>query len=235
MMPLELFRSADFSGANMLTLLLYFAGGGFFFLLPFELIRLHGYSATAAGAALLPFSLVMGLLSGAAGKLADRVGPRIPLTVGPLIAAVGFVALTLPKPGQPYWSGIGPAIVVVGLGMTLAVAPLTSTVMNAVSQAHAGLASGINNAVARVAGMLAVAVMTLVFARVFAVKAGLESIGQAQAALVRALSGNAGIAPPLRNAFHTAFEAVMLVAAVCAALGGIVAGLTVRDKQSGKE
>jgi EmrB/QacA subfamily drug resistance transporter len=233
MMPLELFRSTDFSGANLLTLLLYFAGGGYFFFLPFELIRLHGYSATAAGAALLPFSIVMGLLSGPAGKLADRVGPRIPLTIGPLIAAVGFVALTLPTPGQSYWSGIGPAIVVVGLGMTVAVAPLTSTVMNAVPMTHAGLASGINNAVARVAGMLAIAVMTLLFARAFASNAGLESIGQAQAGLVRALSGNADPAPPLRNAFHTAFQAVMLVAAGCAALGGIAAGLTIRGRRGG--
>lgn len=231
MMPLELFRSADFSGANMLTLLLYFATGGTFFFLPFELIRLHGYSATAAGAALLPFSLVLGLLSGAAGRLADRVGPRMPLTCGPLIAAVGFAALALPEPGQPYWSGFGPAIIVVALGMTLAVAPLTSTVMNAVPAAHAGLASGINNAVARVAGMLAIAVMALVFARVFAVKSGIESIGQAQAALVRALSGNADLAPQLRNAFHAAFQAVMLVSAACAALGGIVAGLTIRARE----
>jgi hypothetical protein len=164
--------------------------------------------------------------------LADRVGPRIPLTIGPLIAAAGFAALTLPAPGQSYWSGIGPATIAVGLGMTVAVAPLTSTVMNAVPMAHAGLASGINNAVARVAGMLAVAVMTLVFARVFASKADLGSFGQAQAALVRALSGSSVLALPLRNAFHAAFEVVMLVAAGCAALGGIVAGLTIRARRS---
>jgi EmrB/QacA subfamily drug resistance transporter len=228
MMPLELFRSASLSGANMLTLLLYFAIGGTFFFLPFELIRLHAYTATAAGAALLPFSLVLGLLSGAAGRLADRVGPRLPLTCGPLIAAVGLAALALPQPGQPYWSGVGPATVVVGVGMTLAVAPLTTAVMTAVPPAHAGLASGINNAVARVAGMLAIAVMTLVFAQVFALRGGLESIGQAQAALVAALSGNTDLAPHLRHAFHSAYQAVMLVAAACAALGGIVASLTIR-------
>ena len=228
MMPLELFRSVSFSGANLLTLLLYFAMGGAFFFLPFELIRLHGYSATEAGAALLPFSLVLGTLSRAAGRLADRVGPRIPLTYGPLIAAVGFAALALPEPGQSYWSGVGPAIIVVGMGMTLAVAPLTSTVMNAAPPAHAGLASGINNAVARVAGLLAIGVMTLVFAQKFATTSGLESIGQAQATLVRALSGKENVASDLRNAFHAAFQTVMLVAAACAALGGIVAGLTIR-------
>lgn len=232
MMPLELFRSPDFSGANLLTLLLYFALGGAFFFLPFELIRLHGYSATAAGSALLPFSAIMALLSGAAGKLADRIGPRLPLTLGPLIAAVGLAALALPGPEQPYWSGVGPAIIVVAAGMTLAVAPLTTTVMGAVPENRQGLASGVNNAVARVAGLLAVVVMTLLFAQVFATRGGAGSVAQAQGMLAQAFSGSGEIAPNVRDAFHSAFRAVMFTAAACAALGGIAAGMMIRSRAS---
>lgn len=232
MMPLELYRSADFSGTNLLTLLLYFALGGALFLLPFELIRLHGYSATAAGAALLPFSIVMGLLSRTAGKLADRMGPRLPLSIGPLIAAAGLAAMALPVPGQPYWSGFGPAIIVVALGMTLAVAPLTSTVMGAVNAGREGLASGINNAVARVAGLLAVAVMTLVFAQVFTAHVDASSAQEAQRTLANALSGSGSVAQISRDAFHSAFRAVMFTAAACAALGGVIAAVMIRGRSA---
>jgi EmrB/QacA subfamily drug resistance transporter len=228
MLPLELFRSAAFSGANLLTLLLYFALGGALFFLPFNLIRLHGYSATAAGAALLPFSVIMGVLSGAAGKLADHFGSRLPLTVGPLIAAAGFAALMLPEPGQRYATGVGPAIAVVAFGMTMAVAPLTATVMGAAPQGREGLASGVNNAVARVAGLLAVAVMTVLFAHVFAVEGDAASLAQAQDTLQHALAASGDVPPNSRDAFHAAYTAVMFTAAVCAALGGVVAGLMIR-------
>ncbi|HEY4367619.1 MAG TPA: DHA2 family efflux MFS transporter permease subunit [Steroidobacteraceae bacterium] len=231
MMPLDLYRSGDFSGTNLLTLLLYFAMGGVFFILPFELIRLNGYSATAAGAALLPFSFVMGTLSGTAGKLADRFGPRLSLTLGPMLAAVGLVAMTLPAPGQSYWTGLGPAILVVAVGMTMAVAPLTSTVMSSVPDGREGLASGINNAVARVAGLLAVAIMSLVFARVFISHNTGVPAADSQQALVNALSGGGSIDQHSRTAFHTAFRAVMLGAATCAALGGLAAGVMVRRRK----
>jgi len=163
MVPLKLFRSRDFFGANLVTLLLYFALGGALFFLPFNLIRAHGYSATAAGASLLPFSILMGALSPTAGALATRFGARLMLTVGPAVAALGLALLAIGAATADYWRGTFPAIAVLGLGMTIAVAPLTSTVMGAVPAAQAGVASGINNAIARMASLLAVAVLGLLF------------------------------------------------------------------------
>lgn len=163
MVPLGLFRSRDFSGANLVTLLLYFALGGALFFLPFNLIRAHGYSATAAGASLLPFSILMGALSPTAGALATRFGARVMLTVGPTLAALGLALLAVGATTGGYWRGTFPGITVLGLGMTIAVAPLTSTVMGAVRAAQAGVASGVNNAVARMASLLAVAVLGLLF------------------------------------------------------------------------
>ncbi|WP_165190924.1 MFS transporter [Caulobacter soli] len=163
MMPLALYRSRTFSGANLLTLALYFGLTGALFFLPFELIARHGYSAAGAGATLLPFSLIMGTLSGVAGKLSARFGARPMLTVGPILAGIGFGLLGAPWLGSGYWTGVLPGVLVVALGMTVAVAPLTNTVMSAVAASHAGVASGINNAVARVAGLLAVAVLGLIY------------------------------------------------------------------------
>lgn len=163
MVPLGLFRSRDFAGANLVTLLLYFALGGALFFLPFNLIRAHGYSATEAGASLLPFSILMGALSPTAGALATRFGARLMLTVGPALSALGLALLARGAATADYWRGTFPAITVLGLGMTIAVAPLTSTVMGAVPAAQAGVASGINNAVARMASLLAVAVLGLLF------------------------------------------------------------------------
>jgi EmrB/QacA subfamily drug resistance transporter len=163
MMPLSLYKSKTFSGANLLTLALYFGLTGALFFLPFELIAHHGYSAAKAGATLLPMSLVMGTLSGVAGRLADKIGARPMLTIGPIIAGIGFGLLGGPWLGSGYWTGVLPALLVLSLGMTISVAPLTSTVMAAVSASHAGVASGINNAVARIAGLLAVSVLGLIY------------------------------------------------------------------------
>ena len=158
MMPLRLFGSRSFSGVNLLTLFLYGALGGAFFLLPFLLIQAHGFSATAAGAVYLPFTLVLAVLSRWSGGLVDRFGARRPLIIGPLIAAVGFALLAVVSGEQAYWVYLGPMIVL-GFGMAITVAPLTTTVINSVKERETGVASGINNVVAAVASLLVIAVL----------------------------------------------------------------------------
>lgn len=244
MMPLHLFRSRTFLGANLLTLLLYAGLGGALFFLPFNLIQVQGYTATAAGAALLPFILIMFLLGRWAGGLVDRFGAKLPLTIGPVIAAAGFALFAVPAIGGSYWITFFPAVVVLGLGMAISVAPLTTAVMGAVDVDYSGVASGINNAVSRVAGLLAIAVLGVVILSAFNFSldqqlTGLQLAPQVQQSLDEQRTSLAGINLPsdlspdmqsrLEQAIHTAFvggfRLVMLIAsglalgsACCAAL-----------------
>jgi EmrB/QacA subfamily drug resistance transporter len=159
MLPLDLFASSQFSGANLTTLAVYAGLGGAMFLLVIELQESMGYSALEAGASLIPFTILMLLLSSRAGQLAQRIGPRIPMTVGPIVAGAGLLLMSRTEPGTGYLTTLLPAVVVFALGMTLTVAPLTAAVLAAVAERHLGIGSGVNNAVARLAGLLAVAAL----------------------------------------------------------------------------
>jgi EmrB/QacA subfamily drug resistance transporter len=172
MMPLDVFHSRTFSLANVLTLLLYGALGVVFFLLPLYLIQVQHYSATEAGAALVPFAVIMFTLSRWAGGLVARIGPRLPLTIGPVISAIGIALFARGGMGGSYWSSVFPAVCLLGLGMTITVAPLTTTVMGAVETHRSGVASGINNTVARVAGLLTIAAFGVLLSNSFDAKVG---------------------------------------------------------------
>ena len=167
MVPLGLFRNRTFFAANLLTLFLYATLAATFFFLPFWLIQSQGYTPAAAGASILPVVVTVALISRFSGKLADRVGAWIPLTAGPLLAAAGFLLFAILPGGGSYAVSVLPAMVVLGLGLGTTVAPLTATVLNCVDRSNQGAASGINNAVARVAGLLAIAVLGIFVTGVF--------------------------------------------------------------------
>ncbi len=250
MMPLGLFRSRSFSGANMITFMLYAALSGGLFFLPFNLVQVHGYSSAAAGAALLPFILIMSLLSRWSGGLVSRHGGRVPLIVGPTIAAGGFALFVVPGIDGSYWTTFFPAVTVLGLGMAISVAPLTTVVMGAVESRQAGIASAINNAVSRIAGLLAIAVMGIVVSGTF--NAGLDDRltdipipSEARTALEAERPNLAGAKPPaaldaalradlaraIDESFVEGFRLAMTTAAALALLSAVIAAATIGRKQ----
>jgi EmrB/QacA subfamily drug resistance transporter len=246
MLPLSLFRARTFTLANTLTLLLYGALGVLLFLVPMNLIAVQHYSATEAGAALLPLPVIMFTLSRWSGGLVARVGSRLPLTVGPMVAAIGLALYARPGIGGAYWTTFFPAVVVLGFGLALTVAPLTTTVMGAVEAGHSGVASGVNNAVARVAGLLAIAVFGVVLSRTFdaRVRPRLNDLALAPAAMaaieqelprlaaadlerVPALdpSRRAAARTAIDESFVSAFRTVMIGTAVLALLAAAAGAL----------
>ena len=248
MVPLGLFRSRRFSGINLLTLLLYGALGGAMFLVPFALIRVESYSAAEAGAAFLPFPLVMVTLSRWSGGLLDRFGARPPLVLGPLITAAGLALFALSGASGSYWIDVLPSMLVVGLGMAVSVAPLTAAVMSAVPERQIGIASGVNNAVGDIASLLAVAVFGAAALAIFAhaLDERLASLGSSPelietiAAIKRTLAGadlpaslpadaRGALQAAIAAAFAVTFRLLMLGAAGLALLAALCALATIRE------
>lgn len=248
MMPLGFFGSPTFAGANLLTLFLYTALNGLLFFLPFNLIQVQGYSPAAAGAALLPFVFTMFLLSRWAGGLVAHYGSKLPLVIGPVIAAAGFALFALPgAEAGSYWTSFFPAVMVMSIGLTASVAPLTTTVMSVVEDRHAGVASGINNAVSRVAALLAVAVFGVFMLNNFdkGLSERLREIpvsSEVRMQLVKQsanfvntkipdnVSGEARrtIRHAIRESFVSGFRLIALLAAVLSVVSALVSWLSIR-------
>jgi MFS family permease len=215
------------------------------FFIPFELIRVRGLSAMQAGAAFLPFTLVMGGLSRWSGGLIQKYGARLPLTVGPIVVAVGLVLCAVPGADTSYWVGFFPAMIVLGLGMAISVAPLTTTVMQSAGEHHSGVASGVNNAISRVAGMLAVALLGAVAVGEFAdaidervprarvpqevqrtLHAEASKLAEAEAPKWLAADAKERVTRVLHAAFIQSVRLTMLIAAALALLGAVCSWLT---------
>ena len=245
MVPLALFRSRSFSGANLITLFLYAALGGVLYYLPLNLIQVQHYSPTAAGAALLPFILLMFLLSRWSGGLVARYGARLPLVAGPLVVACGFAMLLLPAIGGDYWRTFFPGILVLGFGLAVSVAPLTTVVMNSVSPDSAGTASGVNNAASRVASLLALAFFGMIFNPLFvsALQANLrnadlppqvrQSIFSRRDELAAIPTESVPGRKAVDAAFVHSFRAILLMATGLSLMAAVAAGALIRTPPLG--
>lgn len=253
MLPLSLFRSRAFSGANLVTLLLYSALSGALYFLPFNLIQVQQYSALQAGAAFLPLTLILGFGSTFAGDLIRRFDPRLVLALGPMVAAAGFMALAIPGRDADFVSGFLPGIAIVGVGMTLSVAPLTTVVMGSVPERQAGVASGVNNTAARLAGVIAVGALTAVAVGYFGgvLERRLQQ-AELPPSLVTQLAGQASqlaelqapaevpepaaatVASSVALAYVDTFRMLMVVCGVLAALSGLIAWVSLQPGQRKK-
>jgi EmrB/QacA subfamily drug resistance transporter len=245
MMPLELFRSSNFSGANLLTFFLYGGLSAVFYYLPQKLIQINHYSPTKAGAVLIPITVLLALLSRWSGGLATRFGPRLPLVAGPLIVAAGFLMMLRSTAGS-YWTALFPGILILGFGLAVTVAPLTALAMNSASGDRAGSASGVNNAVSRIAGVLALAVAGIFFSTRFThtLFAGLRqsSLPQTVQASIYAQRNQLGDIQTAANAgrsivdaaFTSSFHLVLLIAAALAVASAATAGWLVRRPAADK-
>jgi predicted MFS family arabinose efflux permease len=209
MVPPQLFASRQFTGANLVTLAVYAALGGLFFLLFIHLQQVVGYSPVEAGLAALPVTGLLLILSARAGDLAERIGPRLPMTLGPGVIAAGLLLHIRIGPGADYLTVVLPAVAVFGFGLAITVAPLTATVLAAAEPRLVGTASGVNNAFARTAGLLAVAALPV----------------------VSGLTGDAYLEPAV---FAAGFRKAMIISAALAAAGGLIAWLTIRNVLRGE-
>jgi len=210
MLPIEIFRSRQFTAANLVTFIVYASLSVTFFLLVIHLQQVLGYSPLQAGAATLPVTGLMLALSARAGQLADRIGPRLPMTIGPLGIAAGLALLSGVQAGATYVGSVLPGLLMFGLGLSLTVAPLTATVLAAAATRHAGVASGVNNAISRGAGLLAIAV-------------------------IPGLTGLTGDAYHDAAVFASGFRESMRISAALAAAGGVLAWFLIRDDVAGRE
>lgn len=243
MLPLSLFGERDFSVANLTTLAVYAALGGVSFFSTLFIQEVAGYSAFEAGAAFMPLSVMLFLLSRRFGALTDRVGPRVTMTAGPLVAAAGALLLLRVDETASYLGTLLPAVLVFGLGLAMTVAPLTATVLNAVPERHAGIASGVNNAVARVAGLVAIAAVGAVVSGAFGSdlddrlageRLGPGTVERIEEARERPLSSaTAGDRPELTDAAVAGYHAGMLACALLLAAGGAISAAGLRSRPAG--